>query len=213
MKYKGIIFDFDGTLADTLPLCFYSFNEIFKKYDRRDLSAEEIVQMFGPSEAGIIQQNLKAVDQIEKAVEEYYCHYDRAHHEFVGFDPHLRQLLNGLRNEGYRLGIFTGKGRKSFDISMSKLQLEDFFDVTITGDDVSSPKPDAEGLYKILEVWEMDKTQVLFVGDSDADIESGTRAGMDTVAVAWFPGSHGRFTKAPTHYCNEIDRFKMLIKP
>lgn len=56
MKYKGIIFDFDGTIADTLPLCFYSFKEIFRKYNQRDLSSEEVLDMFGPSEVGIIQQ-------------------------------------------------------------------------------------------------------------------------------------------------------------
>jgi len=127
MKYKGIIFDFDGTIADTLPLCFYSFNEIFNRYDRRDLSSEEIIQMFGPSEIGIIQQNLKAVKQIDQAIDDYYYHYDRAHNEFVSFDLNIMELLNELQQEGVMLGIFTGKGRRSFEISMRKLQLVTFF--------------------------------------------------------------------------------------
>jgi pyrophosphatase PpaX len=72
LKYKGIIFDFDGTIADTLPLCFHSFKEIFSKYDQRDLSTEEIIDMFGPSEVGIIHQNLNNSDQIESAIQDYY---------------------------------------------------------------------------------------------------------------------------------------------
>ncbi|WEK56051.1 MAG: HAD family hydrolase [Candidatus Cohnella colombiensis] len=212
MMYKGIIFDFDGTIADTLPLCFYSFKEIFKRYDQIDLSSEEIVQMFGPSEIGIIQQNLKATNQIERAIEEYYFHYDQAHDEYVSFDINMMQLVDGLRKEGYKLGIFTGKGRRSFDISMRKLQLEHLFDATITGDDVLKPKPDPEGIYKILDNMGLEKSQFLFVGDSNADIEAGNRAGIDTVAVSWFPGSHSNFAQIPKYYCDQIDQFRKIIK-
>lgn len=212
MKYKGIIFDFDGTIADTLPVCFYSFNEIFKRYDQRDLSSEEIMQMFGPSEIGIIRQNLKAAQQIEQAIEDYYSHYDQAHNELVRVDPDMVELLRGLQQDGLKLGIFTGKGRRSFDISMSKLQLAPFFEASITGDDVMKPKPDPEGIDKIIELMSLDKDQVLLVGDSNADIESGNRAGIDTVAISWFQGSHGNFTQVATYYCDEINKFKELIR-
>lgn len=47
MKYKAVLFDFDGTLADTLSVCFYSFQTIFKKYDGRTLSKKEMIEMFG----------------------------------------------------------------------------------------------------------------------------------------------------------------------
>jgi len=74
------------------------------------------------------------------------------------------------------------------------------------------PKPDPEGINKILEIMNLSKEQVLFVGDSNADIESGNRAGIDTVAVSWFKGSHGNFTQTPTYYCNEINQFKGIIR-
>jgi pyrophosphatase PpaX len=212
MKYKGIIFDFDGTIADTLPLCFYSFQEIFKRYDQRNLSSEEIVQMFGPSEAGIIRQNLNNADFIERAIQDYYFHYEQAHDNYVRFELDMANLLSELMQEGYKLGIYTGKGRRSFDISMSKLQLHQFFDITITGDDVVKPKPDPEGVIKALEIMKLECTEILFVGDSNADIESGNRAGVNTIAVTWFPGGHKNFIQTPTHYCNEINTFKKLIK-
>lgn len=47
---KAVLFDFDGTLANTLPICYYAFQNVFKKYDNRELSTNEISAMFGPSE-------------------------------------------------------------------------------------------------------------------------------------------------------------------
>ena len=47
-----IIFDFDGTLANTLPLIYDSFQKLFQKYDNRLITPEEIRSMFGPTEAG-----------------------------------------------------------------------------------------------------------------------------------------------------------------
>jgi pyrophosphatase PpaX len=76
MKNKGIIFDFDGTLADTLPICFYSFNRVFNVFDDRDLNENEIKSMFGPSEIGIIVQNIRSKEHVPQAIEAYYVHYD-----------------------------------------------------------------------------------------------------------------------------------------
>ncbi|MBL2346880.1 HAD family hydrolase, partial [Klebsiella pneumoniae] len=55
---RTIIFDFDGTLADTLPLCYYSFQNVFWQFDNKKITEAEILSMFGPSEVGIIHENL-----------------------------------------------------------------------------------------------------------------------------------------------------------
>ena len=73
---KAIIFDFDGTLADTLPICFYAFQSVFKEFDDIDVSTDEIKAMFGPSETGIIKENLKDVNH-DHAIELYYDVYIR----------------------------------------------------------------------------------------------------------------------------------------
>lgn len=60
---RAVIFDFDGTLANTLPICFYAFQHVFKEFDNKDLSSEEIKAMFGPSETGIIRDNLSHINK------------------------------------------------------------------------------------------------------------------------------------------------------
>ena len=67
---KAIIFDFDGTVADTLPTIYYSFQTIFKQFDDEELNDEDVKAMFGPSEVGIINHKLTYEDK-----EKNYCCY------------------------------------------------------------------------------------------------------------------------------------------
>ncbi|MBT2636729.1 HAD family hydrolase [Bacillus sp. ISL-39] len=183
---KAVIFDFDGTLADTLPVCFLAFESVFKKFDNRDVTSEEIKAMFGPSETGIIRENLKN-NNYNEAIELYYEIYSERHKNVVQNNEDINTLLRLLRTNGYKLGIVTGKARRSLDISLDCLGLNNFFDVIITGDDVEFPKPHPEGIYKALEDLGVLPSEAVFLGDSDADIMAGKKANVLTVGVHWLP--------------------------
>lgn len=183
---KAIIFDFDGTLANTLPICFYAFQHVFKEFDNKDLSPEDIKSMFGPSETGIIRENLSHANK-EQAIELYYEKYLEGHSQLVKYNKEIDELIKYLRNKGIKLGIVTGKATRSLDISLRVLQLENLFDVIITGDDVTKPKPHPEGVVKALSILDVERDEAIFVGDSDADIKAGTEAGVYTVGVQWLP--------------------------
>ena len=75
MRIQGIIFDFDGTLADTIPLCCAAFREVAQRRLGRDYSDAEIVAMFGPSEVGIFQE--VAGDRWEVCLEDFLAIYER----------------------------------------------------------------------------------------------------------------------------------------
>ncbi|MHC0039490.1 HAD family hydrolase [Pseudoneobacillus sp. C159] len=186
---KAILFDFDGTLANTLPICFYAFQKVFKEFDDRDLNPEEIKAMFGPSETGIIRENLLHNDK-EQAIELYYEAYSSHHHEVVKRNQEISVLLEYLKSRGIKLGIVTGKAKRSLDISLKALQMEGLFDVMITGDDVIHPKPHPEGIVKALKLLGIEKGESMFIGDSDADIQAGKQANMYTVGVQWLPDFH-----------------------
>lgn len=183
---KAVIFDFDGTLADTLPVCFLAFESVFKKFDNREVTTDEIKAMFGPSETGIIRKNLKNTKH-ETAIELYYEIYKERHDEVVQKNEEIINLLRGLKEKGYKLGIVTGKARKSLDISMECLGLSTYFDVIITGDDVEYPKPHPEGINKALAYLELSPVDAIFLGDSDADIAAGQQANVYTIGVHWLP--------------------------
>src|SRR5699024_11363565 len=105
---------------------------------------------------------------------------------FVKADDHIIQLLEALKRKGYRLGIITSKGRRSLHISLEKLNMLNYFDDMIAYEDVSAPKPNPEGIVKLMEKYSASPNETLFYGDSDADIEAGLAAGVCTIGVSWF---------------------------
>jgi pyrophosphatase PpaX len=183
---KAVIFDFDGTLADTLPVCFLAFDAVFREFDNREVTTEEIKAMFGPSETGIIRENLKN-NNYDEAIELYYDIYRERHRNIVQNNEEINTLIRQLKTNGYKLGIVTGKARRSLDISLDCLGLNNIFDVIITGDDVEFPKPHPEGIYKALEHLNVSHKEAVFLGDSDADIMAGKQANVYTIGVQWLP--------------------------
>ncbi|MFK3938178.1 HAD family hydrolase [Alkalihalobacillus sp. NPDC078783] len=184
---KTILFDFDGTLADTLPVCFKAFQDVFRSFDEVELTDEDIVMMFGPSETGIIRNQLKHPD-VEAAIERYYASYSEHHNKLVEKNGDIRALLEKLKTAGYQLGIITGKAQRSLDLSLQALDMRSYFDVLISGDDVNKPKPDPEGIELALHQLGAQKESAIYLGDSDADLLAGQRAYVQTGEVHWLPG-------------------------
>ncbi|ANY69324.1 hypothetical protein BBD42_24685 [Paenibacillus sp. BIHB 4019] len=185
-QYDIFIFDFDGTIADTLPLCFESFRQVFGKYNGVLLSDKEIESWFGPSEVGIIKNNLTQQENLGSAIELYYQVYEKEHERLVNKSLSVNAMLNTLLDHKKDVGIVTGKGRRSFDISLNKLELAKYFSFCITGDDVSHPKPDKEGIQKILSYYNTPNIKAVYFGDSNADIEAARNANVASVGVSWF---------------------------
>ncbi|MGE7840880.1 HAD family hydrolase [Lysinibacillus sp. NPDC093712] len=209
---KAIVFDFDGTLANTLPICYSAFQKVFKDYDNKDLTSNEIKEMFGPSETGIIRNNLSDPNK-EEAIEYYYAQYSELHKSLVEVNPEIRELLTSLKESNIKIGIFTGKAKRSLDISLKALDMEGLFDVIITGDDVLKPKPDPEGLVKALSLLEVENFEAVYIGDSDADIVAGFQANVYTIGVQWLPEYQTEeFNEQPNSIIKSVTEFKQSLK-
>lgn len=209
---KAIIFDFDGTLANTLPICFEAFRHVFKAFDHKNLTDNEIKAMFGPSETGIIRNNLLH-PQKEDAIACYYEKYSELHKNLVTSNDEILALLTFLKESAIKLGIFTGKAKRSLDISLQALKMDGLFDVIITGDDVRKPKPDPEGLLKALSFLGVDHDEAIYVGDSDADIVAGLQANVYTIGVQWLPETQtAQFSEQPNAIITSVTQFKQSLK-
>ncbi|MCM3665880.1 HAD family hydrolase [Mesobacillus subterraneus] len=204
---KAVIFDFDGTLADTLPVCFLAFEAVFREFDNREVTIEEIKAMFGPSETGIICENLMN-NNYDEAIELYYEIYSKRHRNIVQDNEEINTLIRQLKTNGYKLGIVTGKARRSLEISLDCLGLKNFFDVIVTGDDVEYPKPHPEGINKVLKNLNVSPKEAVFLGDSDADIMAGKQANVYTIGVHWLANYQTvEFSVQPDEVYSNINEF------
>ncbi|MDQ8739172.1 HAD family hydrolase [Paenibacillus sp. LHD-38] len=184
MTTELVLFDFDGTLADTLPSSFSAFKTVFKKYDGQDVTSDELVSMFGPTEDDIILKNFRNKESVRNAVQEYYDLYGQGHSESIDISS-IIALLQLLRDKGKKIGVITGKSKQAYKISSEALNLANYFDFVVTGNDVVNPKPHPEGIIKALDFFGIKTDNTVFLGDSNADILAGKAAGVRTFAVQW----------------------------
>lgn len=209
---KTVIFDFDGTLADTLPIVYKSFQHIFENYRNEKKTDEDIKAMFGPAENDIIKKHF-AANQVDAAIERYHDYYWNHHDSWVKRSHEIEDLLHFIRERGLNLAIMTGKGRKSLDLSLKALEMEDLFEMTVTGDEVAKPKPDAEGILKILKEFETLPEEAVFIGDSDVDIKAGKSAGVETIGVQWLPTFQTQnFTTDPDRVFTRVNDFREYLE-
>jgi len=184
---RAIIFDFDGTLADTLPLEFHCFRQIFGKYvseHQYHLTDGQIVAMFGPTEVEMLQQHVPA-EHVSDAIEEFLALYDQLHTTYVKPYPEIDEMLRQLHSRGVKMGVFTGKGRLTYNISVHKLGFAELLPVSITGDEVTQRKPHPEGIWSALKALNVPAADAVMVGDSNGDLIAARDAGIPCVAVQW----------------------------
>lgn len=183
---QSLIFDFDGTLADTLPICIEAFRRAALPYQGRLLSDEEIRSTFGPSEEG--SAAVLAPGHEEECLESYLAHYCELHSSCKAPFPGVVSLLDWVESKGILLAMVTGKGARSLEISLKFIGLADRFEEVESGCPHGPCKP--AGIRSILERRRLDPSRVWYVGDSPWDVRSAREAGVFVCGVGWGANSH-----------------------
>ncbi len=181
--FKGLIFDIDGTLTSTNKLIFETFRFVSKKYLDTDLSDLEISKYWGPTEEEIIRELMK--DDFKAAMNDYYDYYSSNHKELVGEVEGIKDLLDFIKSKNLPLSIYTGKGRRTTEITLQKTDLLKYFDKIVSGDDVKRGKPSPEGILAFLEEYNLSRDTVLMIGDAPDDVRAARNAGIAVASVLW----------------------------
>jgi HAD superfamily hydrolase (TIGR01549 family) len=181
-KIKAVIFDLDGTLGNTLPLCVSAFRKSIEALINKTLSDEEIIATFGPSEEGTIMALVP--EHYDKGISSYLAFYEQLHFMCPVPFKGIEDLLIALKNKSVRIAMVTGKGRHSTDISLEQFGIAQYFEAIETG--IASGPRKAEGIQNILDQFEdILKDEVIYVGDAPSDITASKKAGVAVVAAAW----------------------------
>ena len=184
-NYDVALFDLDGTLADTLPLIYEAFDAAFIPALGHGFSHAKIRTMFGPPDYEIIRRRVPA-ELAESAIGRFLDHYERRHDELVTAFAGIPALTRHLLAIGMRLGVITGKSRRTALITLDRLRLRSDFAVIYAGDDIDKPKPAPDALLAALKELKCQQfDRAVMVGDASADIMAGKAAGIATIAVTW----------------------------
>ena len=205
-KIKAVIFDLDGTIANTLPLCIQAFRMSVEPLMNRSLSDEDIIATFGPSEEGSIMA--LTPEHYEQGIKDYLRLYEQLHYICPEPFSGIRELLAHLKKKNVPVAMVTGKGKYSTAISLKQFNLAQYFETVETGSPKGARKE--EGIKAVLQKWNhINKDEIIYVGDASSDITASRNAGIAVVAAAWAKTANAENLKAlhPDEIFYSIDDF------
>lgn len=185
---KGIIFDVDGTTLSTLYDIQEALNIVLKSYGYPEKEYDEVRLNIGRGSRNLVKDSLpKTVteEEIDVITREYLNTY--GHNYNVKTKPYdgIQELLNELENKGIVLAINSNKP----DEYCKKL-IEYHFPgnhfITVIGSRKGVPnKPDPYSANEIVEMMGFDKSEILYIGDSDSDVKTAKNAGLRIIGCLW----------------------------
>jgi len=178
---KAMIFDLDGTIGNTLPLCIKAFRQAIETFMKGHISDEEIIATFGPSEEGTIHSLIP--NQYEEGLEKYLHYYKLFHNECPKAFDGIVEIIKYLKQKGIRIAMVTGKGKKSTDITLEQYEIGDLFEQVETGSITGSVK--LAGISSVLQYFEIKQEEAYYVGDAPTDITAARQAGVRMISAAW----------------------------
>ncbi|HIR52819.1 MAG TPA: HAD family hydrolase [Candidatus Onthovicinus excrementipullorum] len=178
---KIVIFDLDGTIGDTLPLCVTAFKKAIEPLGGVTLTPREIISHFGPSEEGVIRELFP--DRYEEALELFINSYRELHDMAPKPFDGITDLLAFLKSKGIKNTIVTGKGMRTLQITLEKYGIASYFDILEAGSPEGPCK--AAKIRKILDELGITAQEALYVGDAPTDITESREVGVEVASAAW----------------------------
>jgi phosphoglycolate phosphatase len=190
-RFRAVLFDFDGTLADSYAAITASVNHVLQHHGRPTLTEGQVRGLVGHGLVNLMETILPGIDP-EAAVRVYREHHTGVLESHTRLLPGVAEGLAALRDSGIKLGVCSNKMSYFTRALLRILKIEDYFEAVLGPEDVGAPKPDPAMVLKALEQLGVPVDQALYVGDMEVDIETGRRAGIETWVVP--TGSHDENT-------------------
>ncbi len=202
---KAVIFDFDGTIADTIPLCLSAFRRTIEPIINRTLSIEELDAAMGINEEGMIRQIVGHCN--EDILNKFHTSYARMHSICPTLTDGIKDILQRLKDSNTLIALVTGKGYQSCRISLNYYGIYDKFDIIQTGSALKNIK--ANTIKQIIT--ENNISQAIYIGDTPSDVYSSKEAGVECLSAAWIKNKH-RAELCKINNGNIIDSIAQLHK-
>jgi len=202
-RIKGIIYDCDGVLVDSVESNVAYYNHILTRFDLPVLDESWMNLVLTGTGKGVLEALFRGSPFIGDALELQRQLPPEAFLDLVRPEPQVHDVLRQMRMR-YHTAVATNRG-KSLVPLLEMLELKDLFDVIVTSNDVTRHKPDPQCVSIILDRLGLEPGETLYVGDSDVDRETAARAGTP------FAAYRNKALKADLHLPDHVHLLKVLI--
>ncbi len=208
-RWPVILFDLDGTLADTINLIVTSYQHAFREVIGREWDEKEIKSWIGKSLIDAFRGALG--DELGEKAYVVYTKFNEENTERLikGYEG-VPELLRDLVAAGVRIGVVTSKRRPPAEWAIRLCGLE--IPLLVGHEDVPAHKPDPRPLLKGLELLGATADQAVYVGDAPVDIVAARNAGLPAVGVSWGAGVRAEIeAKEPVALCDTVDELRAVL--
>jgi pyrophosphatase PpaX len=178
---EAVLFDFDGTLADTIDLILKSYDHAVTAYGYEHPDPEVLRKWIGVPLVDTFQSLFPGLPD---AAIEVYDEWSREHvGELVEIFPGMDELLADLAAAGIATGIVTSRRRDSFELVAGAVGVLDLVPVTVTADEGERHKPDPAPLLQAARLLGVEPMNATYVGDAVVDVQAAKAAGMRAIVL------------------------------
>jgi len=177
---KVIIFDFDGTLADTIDILLSITNRLSTEFGFKSATKEELAQLSNLNSWQILQYSGISIFKFPLLIRRLKAelHSEVPH---IQLFPGIKEVLLELKKRGFQLGIITSNSRENVLGALEKNGLQDTFTFIYSGSTFGKHKV----INKWLRIENIHTEKVVYVGDEIRDIDAAKKTGIKVIAVGW----------------------------
>ena len=209
MTQKVIIFDFDGTIADTVDALVGIANRLALEFGYIQITPEELSLLRNFTSREIIKYSGISVFKIPFLVKKVKSELKNKIQEFKPI-PGIKEALIELRNEGNRLGIITPNSQENVKLFLKTNELDSLFEFIYSGVTIFGK---TSIINNALRQKQLKPQEVIYVGDETRDIEASKKANIKVIAVTWGFNSEEVLAKQnPDFLINQPSQLLEVIK-
>ena len=203
-----IIFDWDGTLMDSIGLIVESMHIAGEAHGFRttDQAVKDIIGLSLMHGIEILYPQASNTQKL--AIQQSYAEYYIPNSHRTPFFTPIENMLLTLKQQDKQLAVATGKKRKGLDRVLEASASHHYFTITRCADE-SGSKPDPQMLSDILDYTKQPISQAVFIGDSIYDIQMANRLGMTSIAVNYGTASSSELAAEQPTY--QVDTPQELV--
>jgi pyrophosphatase PpaX len=186
VRWPVVLFDFDGTLADTIPLIVASYRHAIGSVLGQETVDAEVRSWIGRPLQPVLEERYPGRGA---ELTEVYRAWNLAHHDaLIRAVDGIPALLAELHTAGARTGVVSSKKHQTVRLGLRAVALVDAIDVLAGQEETSRHKPHPEPLLYAAARLGADPSDCVYVGDATVDVQAARAAGMGAVAVTWGAG-------------------------
>lgn len=207
MRYQLVVWDFDGTLADSLPIGLRIFNQMALEHGFLQIHDPEAARRM--TVLRFIRSYKIPLLSVPRLVRKFLVHQAESMAE-TGLYSHVPGMLETLRMHGFRQGIVSSNKELNIRTCLKANQIEDQFSFVIGCGGLFGKR---RALKKLLRTQKVKAHEALYIGDEVRDIKAARRAGLDIAAVGWgFNNSETLARYRPTYLVDSPEQLLEILQ-